>query len=595
MDAMNLPRVATPPGEPPPAWARILDSLHHTFLPVVKMRTGRVHGVEAVLGGFEHTPFADAADLIESADAEGCLAAVQAALHRRAIDACRRDGGRWPDRLFLNIDVRALERLPATWRPTDPAAGPIVVLEIAQRVGGPAGGRPTGDVETLIQRLRDGGVGVGLDDFGSGFAGPRLLYVAQPDYVKIDSFFIAGIDRDLRKRAIVHALIGYAHTLGVLVVAQGVSAASEFYLLRDLGCDFAQGEAVGPAVRDVAEIGETAPLVEALNRQDRRKPRDQGRLIEVIERLEPLPDDSPKARLLDYFRVHDSQSIAPVVNAEHRPIGLVRERDLKRFVYSRFGNELLRNRGLGNTLGRLIVATPICDIATPLDQVVEAFSSEEASDGIIIVEGGEYAGFLSPAALLRLVHERNITIAKDQNPLTLLPGNAAIVRHIEQALADQGRFHLLVYLDFDNFKPFNDHYGFRQGDRAILMFAERLKTLAATGDSFAGHIGGDDFFLALHGGGEPQAVARVRELLEQFRSDAESLYDAAARDQGGIVAKDRYGNLRLHPMLTVSGVAIAVAEGAHGLNPDLLNAAIAARKGEAKARPDKLCVARAEG
>ena len=210
MDAMNLPRVATPPGEPPPAWARILDSLHHTFLPVVKMRTGRVHGVEAVLGGFEHTPFADAADLIESADAEGCLAAVQAALHRRAIDACRRDGGRWPDRLFLNIDVRALERLPATWRPTAPAAGPIVVLEIAQRVGGPAGGRPTGDVETLIQRLRDGGVGVGLDDFGSGFAGPRLLYVAQPDYVKIDSFFIAGIDRDLRKRAIVHALIGYA-------------------------------------------------------------------------------------------------------------------------------------------------------------------------------------------------------------------------------------------------------------------------------------------------------------------------------------------------------------------------------------------------
>ncbi|WP_246337592.1 GGDEF domain-containing protein [Azospirillum oleiclasticum] len=589
---MNSPWIAASSIEPPLAWERILDSLRHEFLPIVKMRTGRVHGVEAVLGGFEHTPFADTLDLFEAADAEDCLAAVQAAVHRKAVAACRREGVPPVGRLFLNVDIRALEPLPLPWPGGNPVAGPGIVLEIAQRLGVPAAGRRAADVESMIRRLRDGGFGVGLDDFGSGSAGPRLLYEAQPDYVKIDAFFIAGIDRDLRKRAIVHALIGYAHTLGVLVVAQGVTVAAEFYLLRDLGCDFAQGDAVGPPVRDVTEIGETAPLVEALNRQDRRKPRDQGRLTEVIERLEPLPSDSPKARLLDYFRVHDAQSIAPVVNAEHRPIGLVRERDLKRFVYSRFGNELLRNRGLGNTLGRLIVATPVCDIATPLDQVVEAFSSEEASDGIIIVEGGEYAGFLSPAALLRLVHERNITIAKDQNPLTLLPGNAAIVRHIEEALADQARFHLLVYLDFDNFKPFNDHYGFRQGDRAILMFAERLKTLAATGDAFAGHIGGDDFFLALHGGGEPQAVVLVRELLEQFRSDAESLYDAAAREQGGIVAKDRYGNLRLHPMLTVSGVAIAVAEGPHGLNPDLLNAAIAARKGEAKSRPDKLCVAR---
>lgn len=595
MDAMNSPRVATFAIDPPPAWERVLDSLHHEFQPIVKMRTGRVHGVEAVLGGFGLTPFTDALDLFESADAENCLAAVQAAVHRNAVAACRRDGAVLVGRLFLNIDIRALERLPPSWLPADPKAGPAIVLEIAQRVGVPAGRRLAGDVEGLIKRLRDGGAGVGLDDFGSGFAGPRLLYDAQPDYVKIDRFFIAGIDRDLRKRAIVHALVGYAHTLGVLVVAQGVTTASEFYLLRDLGCDFAQGDAVGPPVRDVAEIGETAPRVETLNREDRRKPRDQGRLSEVIERLEPLPSDSPKARLLDYFRDHDTQAIAPIVNAEHRPLGLVRERDLKRFVYSRFGNELLRNRGLGNTLDQLIVATPICDIATPLDQVVEAFSSEEASDGIIIVEGGEYAGFLSPAALLRLVHERNLTIAKDQNPLTLLPGNAAIVRHIEQALADQTRSHLLVYLDFDNFKPFNDHYGFRQGDRAILMFAERLKTLSATGDAFAGHIGGDDFFLGLHGGDEPQAVARVRELLERFRSDAESLYDASAREQGGIVAKDRYGNLRLHPMLTVSGVALAIADGPHGLSPDLVNAAIAANKAAAKASPDKLCVVRAAG
>lgn len=192
--------------------------------------------------------------------------------------------------------------------------------------------------------------------------------------------------------------------------------------------------------------------------------------------------------------------------------------------------------------------------------MIEAFSTESAADGIVIVEGGAYAGVLSSGALLRLVHERNLAMATDQNPLTRLPGNAAILRHIEGALADAGRGHVLAYLDFDNFKPFNDNFGFRQGDRAILMFSERLKawagsagTAARTADAFAGHIGGDDFFLGVSGGEEGEVLARLVELLALFRSDAESLYDAETRVSGGFLAKDRYGALRRFPCWRPAG------------------------------------------
>ena len=51
-----------------------------------------------------------------------------------------------------------------------------------------------------------------------------------------------------------------------------------------------------------------------------------------------------------------------------------------------------------------------------------------------------------------------------------------------------------AYFDFDNFKPYNDRYGFRQGDRTILLFSDILKKTSGANKFFAGHIGGDDFF-----------------------------------------------------------------------------------------------------
>ncbi|PWC33668.1 GGDEF domain-containing protein [Azospirillum sp. TSO35-2] len=576
-------------------WPSAVAALRVAFQPIVQMRTGRCHGFEALLQGFERTGFADAAALLDAAEAAGALATVESALHAKAVAAYRALPGWGEATLFLRLDARLVGRPDQPWLARDPAASRRagVVLELSGR-------HPMGEgvaLDAAIDRCRQSGVGIALDDFGAGHASLRTLYEARPDYVKIGRFFIAGIDGDARKRALVAALAGHAHALGIQIVADGVETATEFYTCRDLGCDFAQGALIAGPDAGLTALPNRCAAVEDLNRRDRRQPGEaHRRLSEVIERLPVLRVDSRKTELLDYFKGDGSASIAPIVDEQDRPLGLIRERDLKRFVYSRFGGELLRNRGLGDRLDDLVIRSPVCDISTPLDRVIEAFSTESANDGIVIVEGGAYAGVLSSAALLRLVHERNLAMATDQNPLTRLPGNAAIVRHIDQALADTGRGHVLAYLDFDNFKPFNDTFGFRQGDRAILMFSERLKAwTAGTGggaDGFAGHIGGDDFFLAVSGGAEGEALARLAELLAQFRSDAESLYDADTRVAGGFLAKDRYGAERRFPLLAASGVAVVIPPGGHGLTPDAINAAIADHKAAAKSADDKLCVVR---
>ncbi len=600
----EVERRAVPPGCAPEAalpddWRATLSVLDYAFQPIVQMRTGRCHGVEALLRGFGRTPFADAYDLLDAACAQGVLAEVECALHGKAVEAYSALEG-WPEaKLFLNIDARLVGVPGSPWL-DGRASGDrrlSVTLEISER----RELRPDNSVERAIEAYRQAGVGVALDDFGVGFAGLRLLHESKPDYVKIDRYFVSGIDRDMRKRAIANALVGYAHALGILIIAEGVETETEFHTCRDLGCDFAQGYLIGRPSLGLRLVPESVPRVEALNRKDRRKPSEAHcRLSEVIERLAPLPVESPKTDLLEYFRGDNASTIAPVVDHQRRPLGLIRERDLKRFVYSRFGGELLRNRGLGDTLMELVVKSPVCDISTPLDRVIEAFSAEESSDGIIIIEGGEYAGFLSSGALIRLVHERNLAVAADQNPLTRLPGNAAIVRHIERVLEDRGRRHVLAYLDFDNFKPFNDTFGFRQGDRAILMFSERLKAWASGGasggaggaDAFAGHIGGDDFFLAVSGAEEDETLKRLAELVALFRSDAESLYDPETREAGRFLAKDRYGSVREFPLLSASGVAVIIAPGPHRLTPDTINAAIANHKADAKGRADKLSVVR---
>jgi diguanylate cyclase (GGDEF)-like protein len=565
----------------PGAWRDVVAVLDVAFQPIVHMRSGRCHGFEALLRGTERAGYADPTALLDAAADAGVLAELDAVLRSMAIDRFRaRDGWRRA-KLFLNVDFRVATPLTRAM----PGPDLTVNLDLGERFG-------ANDDEAFtdaVERFRAAGCGVVLDGFGAGFAGLKRLYLAKPDYIKVDRFFIQSIARDPRRRTLAQHLVHLAHASGVLTVAVGVENDPDFYACRDLGFDFAQGFLLGQPEVSASDLPELSEAALRINRADRRRtPHSQRSLREAMDPLPALPVASPKTALLAYFSGEKAPAVAPVVDEHNRPLGLVRERDMKRFTYSRFGGELLRNKEVGHNLADLVTRAPVCEITTPFEQIIEAFSAEAANDGIVLIDGGEYVGFLSPGAILRLVHEHNLARAADQNPLTRLPGNAAIVRQIQAVLEDTGSEHVLVYFDFDNFKPFNDAYGFRQGDRAILMFADRLKALAANAGLFVAHIGGDDFFLAQSGVAADEVAPRLRALVEAFRSDAETLYDAETRDAGQLVGKDRDGNPKVFPLLSVSAVALSVPPGPHGLTLEDINAAFAVNKTEGKRNPDKV-------
>lgn len=93
----------------------------------------------------------------------------------------------------------------------------------------------------VLERLRESGIRVSIDDFGSGFSGLYYLRELPVDEVKLDQRFVMPIADDDRAASIVRAVIDLAHDLGVTCVAEGVETVEIADQLRAYGCDLAQG------------------------------------------------------------------------------------------------------------------------------------------------------------------------------------------------------------------------------------------------------------------------------------------------------------------------------------------------------------------
>ncbi len=146
---------------------------------------------------------------------------------------------------------------------------------------------------------------------------------------------------------------------------------------------------------------------------------------------------------------------------------------------------------------------------------------------------------------------RRVAVDSSLNPLTRLPGNIAIETEIRRRFTKRLPW-AVVYIDLDNFKAFNDVYGFVRGDDAIRLIASTLTDELLdhdTGRDFVGHIGGDDFILVT----EPErAEAFARAVIARFDRNVRSLYDPADLARGWIETRDRRGQVAKYPVMSVS-------------------------------------------
>jgi diguanylate cyclase (GGDEF)-like protein len=206
----------------------------------------------------------------------------------------------------------------------------------------------------------------------------------------------------------------------------------------------------------------------------------------------------------------------------------------------------------GFELCRRIRRHPLC-AHVPIMMLTARGETEDAVTGFDAGADDYIAKPFSPAEMLARVRAklRRVAVDSSLNPLTRLPGNLAIENEIRRRF-DGRLLWAVIYIDLDNFKAFNDVYGFVRGDEAIRLLASTLQNAIRQGgedDDFVGHIGGDDFILVT---APVRAEPLARAIAAAFDRDVRALYDPADLERGWITTTDRRGVVSLYPVMSLS-------------------------------------------
>lgn len=143
------------------------------------------------------------------------------------------------------------------------------------------------------------------------------------------------------------------------------------------------------------------------------------------------------------------------------------------------------------------------------------------------------------------------------SPLTGLPGNVQIHAELKKRLARREEFSVL-YLDLDNFKAYNDVYGFLKGDQIIEFTAETIVKMVHSDEidnTFVGHIGGDDFVAIIPG---THCETLCQNLLTYFDNNVGKFFTDDDLEKGYIEVANRKGIIEQFPLTSLSiGVVVA--------------------------------------
>lgn len=144
---------------------------------------------------------------------------------------------------------------------------------------------------------------------------------------------------------------------------------------------------------------------------------------------------------------------------------------------------------------------------------------------------------------------------REANPLTGLPGNVAIEKEVTRRLA-AGQPFLFLYVDIDNFKAFNDSYGYARGDDVIRLLSQIIADAVSRfghGDAFVGHVGGDDFVVMT----TPEVMQPVtRAIITTFDRVSREYYSEDHRRAGQVQVANRHGQLDTFPLMSLTIAAV---------------------------------------
>ncbi|MDX1347745.1 MAG: GGDEF domain-containing protein [Thiomicrorhabdus chilensis] len=529
-----------------------LKNLTPVYQPIVDLKKRRIFGFEALTRGPENSPLHRPLHLFHVAEEHGCLFEMDLLARQVAIEHYHQCGN--SEYLFVNVTVNALmqssHRRSQTLECLENLGIDVsqVVIEITEL-------QPVEDFEVFIQSInhyRKMGFKVAIDDLGGGYNGLRIWSEVKPDFVKIDKHFVFDLPKNKDKQRFIETICALAKGLNTQVIAEGVEDKETLYALEKIGVDYVQGflfkkPQPHPSLQmdfewsqsEVSEFqqNETAAC--------------------LVRRILSVSSDTPVPEVSELLLRETELDCLPVVD-RGRVVGMVWRRELMDLYAKPYGRDLHQRKPIKKIMDKSPI---VIDVKTPLvdlSRIITEYDGSHRGDMFVITKNGDYQGCGCFIDLLRAMTDLKVQSAQYANPLSGLPGNVPIQNMICSFLDRKVDF-MVIYIDMDHFKPFNDFYSFEKGDEIIRCMSTILHHHTKESTDFIGHIGGDDFIVISPRVKKYQTICEG--ILKEFRELVPGHYSPEDQQRGGILAVDRDGQERLFPMISLSlGVLLVSPE-----------------------------------
>lgn len=517
------------------------------YQPIVRLEDGVIIGYEALSRGPQNTPFESPLALLAEAEEQRCLWDLEILFRKLAIE--RAKGLERGQMLFLNVDPRIIndpgfhQGLTREYLDGQQLGPASIVFEITERYAI----KDHQAFNRVLCNYKEQGYQIAIDDAGSGYSGMQTIAVTQPGYVKIDMDIIRNVHADPLRQAIVKSFVLLGQTANIRIVAEGIETREELKCLIQLGVYSGQGYYLQRPVPGIQPLPpEKQEEIKNISRilQNQTGYSSHYHFIGNLATEQPVLEPSTHCGDLEaLFRRYGHEAFCLAVEGYVQ--GIVTRKDLFKTMSSQHGHALYTRRPVSLVMnGSPLIVDYYSSISAVADLAMKR-SAETMYDPVIILKGSKYHGMVAVRDLLQYSIEYERDYARELNPLTQLPGNKIINRVLNDILI-YSRQAALFYFDLDNFKVYNDIYGFEKGDQVICMVSRIIQKVIKEKDAintFVGHIGGDDF-VALMDQTDPQVLHGIcRDILSLFSQEIQGFFTQEHLDDGWIAAEDRNGTL----------------------------------------------------
>ena len=533
-------------------------SLTPLFQPIVSIKENKIYGYEALIRGPSDSPLHSPLNLFDAASRHGRLAELDLLCREVAI---RRFGQlKLNAKLFINTIPEVLLQqdyqhgLTRDFIKKADLTTDQVVIELTEQY-------PIDDYHLMRQateHYHEMGFSIALDDLGAGYSGLRTWSEIKPDFVKLDRHFMQNIHEDMHKRQFVQSMVDIAKGINCRVIGEGIEVREEYRTVDKMKIEFVQGYYFGrPAIKPERHISKKLfSKRKNISSFQANAPRANTLVASLLTPLAPVMVHEDVSAVGERFHNMPDLIALPVLNKDNSVAGMVWRDEIMNLYASRYGRDLHGRKPIHLFMDS---SPTIADVALPLKSLSQQITSQNTSlqHGIfIITEHEQYSGVGSLMDLLKQITDLQITMARHANPLSGLPGNVPISEHTTEVI-DGARDAVMCYFDLDNFKPYNDIYGYGKGDKVIRKTADILMAHTDSEQDFVGHVGGDDFIILFESENWQQ---RCDDILSAFKSLLPDLYKEEHIREQGMTAQDRHGNSVFYPLLSLSIGAVRLLD-----------------------------------